>query len=80
MSRVVNFKRELKFWILFSGQFSRQNQNLQEQNTGNLVKHKIVADPKFFPIFEMKNNCQNTTKETWDCKEIVCSCFFYRTR
>jgi len=51
---VENIKHEPKFLILFSGQRSRKNQNIQQENAGNLVNHKIVADPKSLPIFDMK--------------------------
>jgi len=67
--RADRIKHDPKFWILFSGQFSRQNQKLQEENAGNSMKDKIVADPKCLPIFDMK-----IIVTSWDCKEIVCSC------
>jgi len=55
ISPVENIQLEPKFWILFSEQFSRQNQNLQEENAGNLMKHKIVSDPKnSFPFLKWK--------------------------
>jgi len=53
---------EPKFWTLFSGQFSRRKQNLQEENAGNAMKHKIVAIPKLLPIFYIKHLLQHTKR------------------